>query len=170
MGSQLGNEVLFMDGTWGTNKYNYVLYAVLAPNELGCGVPIAYLVTSWEAAAPIERLLRALRSQVFGGKMPPLMVDKGPSETGALRALQWPYFLCLFHFLQLWRKWLRSKESGVSADVSKVVMARLVALAAAVTSAEFEDMKLQLQAECTLHKVPQVWAKLEADWLQDPGR
>jgi hypothetical protein len=170
MGSQLGGEVLFMDGTWNTNRYNYVLHAVLAPNELGCGVPIAFLITSSEAAEPLQRLLDRLRTKVLGGRKPPMMVDKGPAETAAMRALHWPYYLCLFHFLQIWRKWLRSKESCVSADVSKIIMARLVALAAAASAAEFVDMKQQLQNECTRLHVPQAWAKLEADWLKEPDK
>ncbi len=102
-----------LDGTFCTNLNNYPLYALLARDELGRGVPLLFCIASTEAAEPIEQMLQLAQHRLFGGTQPPIMVDKGSSETSALRALGWRHFLCYFHFLQVWKKWLKSSDSKV---------------------------------------------------------
>ena len=102
-GAEFGKQQLYMDGTFSTNRYNYVLRTLGDKDVLGRFVPAGFCISSSEGAEPLQQLLEAFRLRVLGGHKPTVMVDKGSSETAALRGLGWPYVLCLFHYMQVRR-------------------------------------------------------------------
>lgn len=50
------------------------------------------------------------------------MIDKSPTEMRALRDCGIEYFLCLFHVLQAWERFVRSADGGVSGKGTRKAM------------------------------------------------
>jgi hypothetical protein len=163
-----GSRVVMYDGTFNTNKESYPLNGAVVVNEQGCAVPICFGISSSQAAETMQRHLALMQERLFAGRQPPIIVDKGSSETAALRALHWSYYLCAFHFLQVWRKWLRSSESRIPAAAASAIMAALIKLAGAATVDEFKS-QLDMM-EHSFSQYPQIFQKLQADWLPEASR
>lgn len=67
------------------------------------------------------------------------MIDKSPTEMRALEDCGMRYFLCLFHVLQAWERFVRSADGGVtSKDVRKAILADIIALAKCADAAAFQ--------------------------------
>ncbi|EFN54703.1 hypothetical protein CHLNCDRAFT_135359 [Chlorella variabilis] len=55
---QFGRRLVFMDATFGVNKYGYPLYALVVQDESGRGVPVSFMVCSSDTAEVVEHFLR----------------------------------------------------------------------------------------------------------------
>ncbi|EFN56864.1 hypothetical protein CHLNCDRAFT_144489 [Chlorella variabilis] len=109
---QFGRRLVFMDATFGVNKYGYPLYALVVQDESGRGVPVSFMVCSSDTAEVVEHFLRTSMegAQAAGDgtfKYKSIMIDKSKTEIAAVDQLVSTghaegYLLCYFHFLQDW--------------------------------------------------------------------
>ena len=77
--------------------------------------------------------------ETVGDGVKNVMIDKSKVEISALTALELAYFLCLFHVLQDWERFVRSAESGVKGDDNRAtVLAWLKKLARTEDKALFK--------------------------------
>jgi hypothetical protein len=64
-----------------------------------------------------------------GRKMKHVMIDKSPTEMRALRDCDIIFFLCFFHVLQAWERFVRSADSGVTSKATrKHILKDIIAL------------------------------------------
>lgn len=80
-------ECFFMDATGSTNMYRWLTYAIIANDEQGMGIPITFMITSWETWVPIAMFLQVLLSsnEVGLSKLKQFMIDKSDAEIKAIK-------------------------------------------------------------------------------------
>jgi hypothetical protein len=84
------------------------------------------------------RLLTQVAGQNISIPLVNAMIDKSATEICALTQLGMQHFLCLFHLLQDWERYLRSAESGVKLAEDRLqILADLKQLAATKELAAF---------------------------------
>jgi hypothetical protein len=170
MAKQFAHKGVALDATFSTNSANYPLVAMLGFDELNRGVPLLFCISSSEAAAPMIQMLEQARDKLFGGTKPPVICDKGSSETAALRHLGWEYFLCLFHYLKDFRAYLRSSDSGIDSSKHPAIMKLLGTLGRAETAHVFDAKLAELRALCTVQHCTQLVQRLERNWVEEKHR
>ena len=87
------SSLLCLDSTHGTcysleSKRKAFLYSiVIKHNDAGCGIPVAFMITSIETMVPIEIWLRWLKDIVPFEKCPTFMIDCSQTEVAAINAV-----------------------------------------------------------------------------------
>jgi hypothetical protein len=75
------------------------------------------------------------------------MIDKSKVEMAALQQAGMDYFLCLFHMLQEWERFLRSAEGGVKNDADRrAILGNLQQLARTKDEGAFRTLQKGFQA------------------------
>ncbi|EFN58954.1 hypothetical protein CHLNCDRAFT_50501 [Chlorella variabilis] len=146
---QFGRRLVFMDATFGVNKYGYPLYALVVQDESGRGVPVSFMVCSSDTAEVVEHFLRTSMegAQAAGDgtfKYKSIMIDKSKTEIAAVDQLvsTWHaegYLLGYFHFLQDWERFLSSGDAGVPKAERHRIMLALARLAHMQDQAPFKQ-------------------------------
>ncbi|EFN53067.1 hypothetical protein CHLNCDRAFT_137356 [Chlorella variabilis] len=146
---QFGRRLVFMDATFGVNKYGYPLYALVVQDESGRGVPVSFMVCSSDTAEVVEHFLRTSMegAQAAGDgtfKYKSIMIDKSKTEIAAVDQLVSTghaegYLLCYFHFLQDWERFLSSGDAGVPKAERHRIMLALARLAHMQDQAPFKQ-------------------------------
>ena len=107
--------VIYLDTTWGMDKYGYGMKTALVRDEYGQGCPVAACISEGETAESWGRFLEAvLKKAGLAAADCVFMIDKSLAEIAAIKALGARYLLCKFHFLQEGDRWLKTVESGVA--------------------------------------------------------
>jgi len=94
----------------------WLLYAVVAPDEYGEAVPIAYMITSHEGSEPVITFLNTLKGACPELAPRVIVIDKSDAEILAIRECDLSSAeirLCFFHIMQAWQRWLKRSDNGV---------------------------------------------------------
>ncbi len=97
-----------LDATGSTNQYRWLLYSIIIGDEGGHGIPLAFMITSWESHEPIVKFLEVLHitnGVAFSPKV--YMIDKSDTEILAINTVYKNnvfIFLCFFHYMQAWER------------------------------------------------------------------
>jgi hypothetical protein len=97
-----------LDATGSTNQYRWLLYSIIIGDEGGHGIPLAFMITSWESHEPIVKFFEVLHitnGVAFSPKV--YMIDKSDTEILAINTFYQDHvliFLCFFHYMQAWER------------------------------------------------------------------
>lgn len=106
-----GNDVICIDGTHGTNNYDFQLYTILVMDETREGFPVAFMITNKGNEKILTLFIDKIKEQV--GRIQPTVFMSDMEETfhtawaksmGPTRQL-----FCSWHVLKAWKKNVRSK-------------------------------------------------------------
>ena len=100
-------ELLFIDGTYKVNKYNYPLYMILAQDNLGRGWAVFYAFVHSETGDMMKAVLSSFQNMMEDlSKTCTVMLDKDQNEIAAIRGTL-PVaiiLLCRFHVIKYFKK------------------------------------------------------------------
>lgn len=57
-------DMCCLDATGSTNQYRWLLYSIIIGDEGGHGIPLAFMITSWESHEPITKFFEVLHITV----------------------------------------------------------------------------------------------------------
>jgi len=147
-------ELVFMDATSSLDHFSCPTY-ILSTGSVAGAIPLEVFVISNETTSTLTVGLDLLKSimppDAFFGRGSDtgsilFLTDELVSQREALRN-SWPdarQFLCLFHYLQRWWKWLWEGKQGVNIDNRRVIMEFICKLVYADTP---ENLKAILSNE-----------------------
>ncbi|CAB5208696.1 unnamed protein product [Rhizophagus irregularis] len=61
-------DMCCLDATGSTNQYRWLLYSIIIGDEGGHGIPLAFMITSWESHEPITKFFELLTSFIKNKK------------------------------------------------------------------------------------------------------
>ena len=101
-------SLLCLDSTHGTccaletSRKKFLNSIVIKYDDAGCGIPVAFMITSLETKVPLERWLRWLKEEVKFERNPVFMIDCSRTEVAAIRAVfEDPQIrFCHWHFFR----------------------------------------------------------------------
>lgn len=104
----------------------YPFSAMLIQDDHGQGVPVACYLGDQERSDEIklfvEHVLQAAKKIHSAFTVSNFMIDKSKAEIKAVIDLGYNYYLCKFHVLQDWERFLRSSKAGVpKVDQGKII-------------------------------------------------
>ena len=134
---QQARELVYCDSTASLDRCSCPTF-VLSTSSSGGGIPLGVVITSGESEGTITESFSYLRtlfpSNAFfgrGGRGPQMYItDDCVAEKKALKSI-WPesvQFLCIFHYLQSWWKWLWDSNHGVANEDRQPIMQIIRAL------------------------------------------
>eukprot|EP00611_Tribonema_gayanum_P026463 TRINITY_DN630_c0_g1_i7.p1 TRINITY_DN630_c0_g1~~TRINITY_DN630_c0_g1_i7.p1 ORF type:complete len:600 (-),score=121.78 TRINITY_DN630_c0_g1_i7:81-1880(-) len=131
------DRMVLLDATGGTNKYGYQLYSLVVVDDFREGVPVAFMLTSSQAAKEVKLFMDKVQEKTTR-TIRYAMIDKSPTEMRALDDCSIQYFLCFFHVLQAWERFVRSADGGVrDQGMRKAILANIKKLAGIRDRANF---------------------------------
>lgn len=106
------NKLICLDSTHRTNSYNYNLFTLVAQNEFGQGIPVAFLISSDGKTETLTKFLTAFKS--ICPTVGTFMTDNDEAEINAIRNVfpESNHLLCWWHVLKAWKEKLRQVGCG----------------------------------------------------------
>lgn len=166
-----------LDASGQVNQYRWPIYALVAPDKRGQGIPVAYLITSSLAATPVTKFLEVLYDvdkkhfkpnivmidaslvEVEGIREYVNAVNAG-REDGLERAEQSDYKvqirICFFHLMQAWERWLKRSENKVLPESQKDVLTLVRQMKLSTTPQQYYGLLDKLKAITAKRKLPAV--------------
>ena len=94
------SKLLCLDSTHRTNSYNYNLFTLVAQNEFGQGIPVAFLISSDGKTETVTRFLAAFKS--ICPSVGTFMTDNDDAEINAIQMVfpESNHLLCWWHVLK----------------------------------------------------------------------
>eukprot|EP00898_Chlorokybus_atmophyticus_P003649 jgi/Chlat1/4285/Chrsp29S04384 len=81
-----GRDIALLDATGGTNKYGYPFFTMLIKDDVGNGVPVAFMICNTEEHSVIAMFLKAIAAA--SGVLPKnIMMDKSAAEIKAVQSV-----------------------------------------------------------------------------------
>ena len=134
-----GSELFLMDATYKTTKYSLPLFFVCVHTNVGYKV-VAEFICENENADSIAEALRILKEWNDWWNPSYFMVDFSTAEINATE-MEFPktlVYICNFHRLQSWRRWLQSSKSGLSAPGQAAMLSLLRKVADAPNQRQYD--------------------------------
>ncbi|PKK75273.1 hypothetical protein RhiirC2_863342 [Rhizophagus irregularis] len=139
-------DMCCLDATGSTNQYRWLLYSIIIGDEGGHGIPLAFMITSWESHEPITKFFEVLHITngiAFSPKV--FIIDKSDTEILAINIFYKEQkvliFLCFFHYMQAWERWCRNSANRISLDVRPTVIAFVRKLKLVITIEGFNQLE-----------------------------
>ena len=96
-----------MDSTHGTSAYQFLLISVMAINDYGEGIPVAWAISSKEDTSTLVQYLMAVKEQVRTIESTVFMSDDADAYYNAWQIVfggEAKRLLCFFHVDRAWHK------------------------------------------------------------------
>ena len=133
----LGNNIICIDGTHGTNAYGFELSTVLVLDENHQGFPVMFVYHSSKTEETYRGIFSALKARVGKICCRVFMSDDEPALYNAWSSMGQPgiKLLCSWHVLKNWKHHL----AGLSKETKDEVFKRLRAIMCSVDQLTFEE-------------------------------
>ena len=157
---------MLMDATYKTCKLSLPLFFLVVRTNVGYSV-IAEFVIQHEDSQSIAEALGLLRAQWDANQITigNFMIDCQQSEENAIRGIfpESVIFLCSFHRLQAWLRWLVNGKNGV-AQYKDQCMGILRSLGESKTEDEYTRNLLRLQKSHVWSRFPNLRNYFTQQW------
>lgn len=110
-----GHDEICIDGSHGTNSYNFNLFMLLTVDEYGFGCPVAFCISNRADQLVLETFFSKIKSVVGVINAKIFMSDDAPSFYNAWKCIMSdvPHrLLCIWHVDGNWRKNLNKISGG----------------------------------------------------------
>ncbi|CAB4430372.1 unnamed protein product [Rhizophagus irregularis] len=162
-------DMCCLDATGSTNQYRWLLYSIIISDEGGHGIPLAFMITSWESHEPIVKFLEVLHitnSIAFSPKV--FMIDKSDTEILAINTFYKEHkvliFLCFFHYMQAWERWCRNSANEISLDARLTVIAFVRKLKLAITIEEYNQLEQDFIKWILVNNLTKLLSYYKKEW------
>ena len=159
-------NLVLMDATYKTCKLSLPLFFLVVRTNVGYSV-IAEFVIQHEDSQSIAEALGLLRAQWDANQISVgnFMIDCQQSEENAIRGIfpESVIFLCSFHRLQAWLRWLVNGKNGVS-QYKDQCMSILRSLGESKTEDEYTRNLLRLQKSHVWSRFPNLRNYYTQQW------
>ena len=164
--ARYGSKLVLMDATYKATKYALPLFFVCVNTNAGYKV-VAEFITQYEDHQSVSEALSILKS--WNPDWSPLhwMLDYSGVEISAVEE-QFPKsiaYICDFHRLQAWQRWVRKSKNGLSQNEQDELMYHLKMIANAKTKREYEDAVDELRGLEVYNEKEKVRNYVEHTWL-----
>ena len=156
------SKLMCLDSTHRTNSYNYNLFTLVAQNEFGQGIPVAFLISSDGKTETVTRFLAAFKS--ICPSVGTFMTDNDDAEINAIQMVfpESNHLLCWWHVLKAWKQKLR-QIGCVSDDI--LFWEKLVAFLKSSNNFEEEYNKIiQIASPQFANYLETHWYKMKEKW------
>lgn len=113
---QFGPKAICMDSTHSTNAYDFFLITILVLDDLGEGVPIAWIISNREDAATIRQVLIKMKEKYGDIETNIFMSDDAKNFFNAWRAVftvrDTRKLICAWHIDKSWRRGIQAHISS----------------------------------------------------------
>lgn len=109
------NGKICVDGTHGTNGYDFELHTLLTIDEFGSGCPVAYCISNRCDTAALQEFFIKVREDVGVIQAQVFMTDDAPAYINAWSCVMGPpehHLLCSWHVDKNWRSQLTKISGG----------------------------------------------------------
>ena len=159
-------NLVLMDATYKTCKLSLPLFFLVVRTNVGYSV-IAEFIVQHEDSQSIAEALGLLRAQWDANQITVgnFMIDCQQSEENAIRGIfpESVIFLCSFHRLQAWLRWLVNGKNGV-AQYKDQCMSILRSLGESKTEDEYTRNLLRLQKSHVWSRFPNLRNYFTQQW------
>lgn len=147
------NNLVLMDATYRTCRLALPLFLLVVKTNVAY-MPVATFITQTEDAASLMEALSILKNewQKHDIQVKNFMIDCSPTEIHAIKEVfpESGLFLCDFHRLQSWGRWLRTKANGAAQHYNEV-MNIFKRLGYSMSIAEYRKVEQELK-QCDIYK------------------
>ncbi|CAB4385810.1 unnamed protein product [Rhizophagus irregularis] len=165
-------DMCCLDATGSTNQYRWLLYSIIIGDEGGHGIPLAFMITSWESHEPITKFFEVLHITngiAFSPKV--FIIDKSDTEILAINIFYKEQkvliFLCFFHYMQAWERWCRNSANRISLDVRPTVIAFVRKLKLVITIEGFNQLEQDfIKWILTTNNLTKLLSYYKKSWLK----
>ncbi|XP_014664177.1 PREDICTED: uncharacterized protein LOC106806679 [Priapulus caudatus] len=130
-----GKEMVFMDATYKTTKYALPLFFLCVHTNVGYKV-VAEFMCQYEDSISIAEALSVLQSWNPEWRPKFFMTDYSTCEIDAIEA-RFPgvlAYICDFHRLQAWNRWLRKRKNGLNSKEQQELLCHMKKVAGSKNS------------------------------------
>ena len=156
-----------MDATYKTCKLSLPLFFLVVRTNVGYSV-VAEFIIQHEDSESIAEALGLLRAQwdANGITVGNFMIDCQQSEENAIRGIfpESVVYLCNFHLLQAWLRWLVNTKNGVAA-YKDYCLSLLRSVAESKTEDEYTRNLLHLQKSHVWSRYPNLRNYFNQQWV-----
>ena len=115
---EFGQEAVCVDSTHGTNVYDFKLITVLVLDELGEGIPVAWMISNREDSLALTPFFRKIREKSGDITAKVFMSDDANNFFNAWKSIftvtSTRKLICAWHIDQSWRRSLQKHVSTIS--------------------------------------------------------
>ena len=155
-----------MDTTYKTTKYSLPLFFLCVHTNIGYKV-VAEFICQYESKVCVSEALGIIKSWNTGWQSKYWMTDYSVVEFNAIEE-QFPaslVYICDFHRLQSWQRWLRKSKHCLSQQEQDVIMRHLKEVAGAKTEDLFNVAVKELLGTPLVKQNADVCTYIEKMWL-----
>lgn len=152
------HHMVLMDATYRVCRLAIPLYIMAVKTNIAY-MPVAIFIVESEDAASIQEVLTILKEHwdKHDIEIQNWMVDCSPTEIFALQNvfLDSRVFMCDFHRIQAWNRWLKTRTNGSSAHHIEIISI-LKRIGAAATLEKFREAEEELKSNAHFQKAPRL--------------
>lgn len=154
-------EVLFIDGTYCTNKLRLPLYTFVVEDGNGQGQPVAYSFVANEKKTTIQALLLEVKKIIDLEKVEVVVLDKDLKEIASIKSTmpEASIQICKFHVLQAMLREIRTLPTTESERIQLITLCKKLVYAR--TDEVFEDTLANITRQAPAHYI----AYINKNWL-----
>ncbi|XP_062621423.1 uncharacterized protein LOC134283018 [Saccostrea cucullata] len=170
--AQFGN-CLVIDSTFNTTKFNIPLYELVVHTNTGY-TPIGIIITEDETEEQIAEGLSILKSWNAGWSPSVSVTDCDIAQSNALSKVfpDCSQFLCKFHIIQAWKRWLSRGENKLTGE-KDAVLEHLKSIADSATKDDYHnnvqnlmDTNMWNENEHFQNYINNSWLSIAKKWVR----